>query len=36
MSTYTDDQLIARSARNKKVIEASIQPVVDNVVSCSD
>ena len=36
MSAYADDLLIARSARNKDMIIASLQPKVDKVVAWSD
>ena len=36
VSAYTDDLLTVRSARNKDMVVASLQPVVDKVVAWSD
>ena len=36
MNAYADDLVIARSARNKDMIVASLQPEVDKVVALSD
>ena len=36
MSAFADDLLTARSARNKDMIMASLQPEVDKVVAWSD